>query len=83
MIVPLISVVWLVTLTALVARLAGRPVRSAARRERSPSLLATRRASFDRAMAEVLRATPVASSSKPATAEHVGDRAQENLYVRP
>jgi cytochrome P450 len=84
MIAPLISIVWLVALAALVAWLAThhehakQPVA-----ERSPSLLRSGRPSFEQAISEVLRATPVAAGSKPATAEHVRNGAQEDLYVRP
>jgi hypothetical protein len=84
MIVPLISIIWLATLVALVVRLATRPARTVALPERrSPALLESGRVSFERAIGEMLRARPVASSSKPAAAENVRDGAQEDLYVRP
>jgi cytochrome P450 len=84
MIVPLISIVWSAALVALVAWLATHRehgTRIAA--QRSPSLLRSGRPTFEQAIGEMLRATPAAAGSKPATAEHVRDGAQEDLYVRP
>ncbi len=84
MTIILISLVWLAVLVALVYRLATRPERmTPAERERSPSLLHDGRASFEQVVGEVLRRTPAEPSSKPATAKHVGDRSQQDLYVRP
>jgi hypothetical protein len=84
MIVPLISIVWLAVLAALVLRLATRPAHTAKMPERrSPALLESEHVSFDRAIGKILQAAPLASSSEPATAEHVRDGAQEDLYVRP
>ncbi len=82
MTIILISLVWFAALVGLVARLATRPHGAAASWERSPRLL-PERGSFEEAISQVLRATPEASSSKPAAAEHVGDRAQQDLYVGP
>jgi hypothetical protein len=83
MTIILISLAWLVALVALVARVATRPHGEAASWERSPRLLGDRITSFEEAINQVLQATPQAKSSKPATAEHVGDRAKQDLYVRP
>jgi hypothetical protein len=95
MILALISIVWLAALLVLVVRLATRPLHPAssaahwhagedqAYQKRSPALLGSRSVSFEQAIGELLEATPVASSSKPATAENVRDGAQEDLYVRP
>lgn len=84
MIVPLISLIWLATLAVLVAWLASHPHHATSTAAtRSPSLLESTRLSFERAMSEVLRATPAASSSKSAATKHVRDGTQENLYVRP
>jgi hypothetical protein len=84
MIIPLISLIWLAMLAVLVAWLASHPHRATSTAaQRSPSLLESTRRSFEQAMSEVLRATPAATSSKPAATEHVRDGAQENLYVRP
>lgn len=72
----LISLVWLTTLVALVYRLATRPQRIPTSWERSPRLLKDNREAFDEAIGTVL-------ASKTATAEHVWDGAQKDLYVRP
>jgi hypothetical protein len=79
----LISAVWFAALVALVARLATREDAAAGTWVRSPRLLAGKHPSFEEAVREVLQATPRAKSSKPATTEHVGDRAKKDLYVRP
>jgi hypothetical protein len=83
MTIILISLVWFAALAALVARLATRPHGAAASWERSPRLLLDTRGSFEEAISQMLKATPEASSSKPAAAEHVRDRAQQDLYVGP
>ncbi len=83
MTIILISLVWLATLVALVVRLATRPHGVVASWERSPRLLPDMRPSFEEAISQVLQATPEAKCSKPAAAEHVRDRAQQDLYVRP
>jgi hypothetical protein len=82
MTILLISLVWLALLAALVYRLATRPERVMSARKRSPRLLDEGRPSFEQVISESLQMTP-AAGSKPATAEHVGDRTQEDLYVRP
>lgn len=74
---------WLAALVALVAQLARRPERVVQLWRRSPRLLESKQASFEEAISQLLYATPDAKSSKPATAEHVRDRAQQDLYVRP
>jgi hypothetical protein len=79
----LISAVWFAALVAMVVRLATRQDAASGSWERSPRLLAGKHPSFDEAIRQVLQAMPRAKSSKPATAEHVGDRAQKDLYVRP
>ena len=72
----LISIAWFGALAVLVLLLARRPEHAKASLERSPRLLPDRHASFEQAMEALL-------ASKPATAEHVRDRAQQDLYVRP
>jgi hypothetical protein len=77
MIVLLISLVWLVSLTALVYRLATRAGRAPASLERSPRLLVdSSGADFEEAIGAIL-------ASKPAAAKDVRDRAQHDLYVGP
>lgn len=85
MILSIIAIVWFGVLTALVVRLAivRRERAGPGSWERSPHLLDTDDVSFAQAIDEVMEATPAASSSKPTAAEHVGDGAQEDLYVRP
>ncbi len=91
MTLALISITWLSALGALVGMLATRPActragvkhAGAGAKERSPTLLGNTRMSFEREIGELLLATPSASRSKPATAEHVRHGAQEDLYVRP
>jgi hypothetical protein len=75
MTILLISLIWLTALAALVLRLATRPERASASRERSPQLLKDSRADFEHAIGAVL-------ASKPATAKDVRNRAQKDLYVR-
>jgi hypothetical protein len=76
MTILLISLIWVAALAALVLRLATRPKRASASRERSPQLLEDSRADFERSISVVL-------ASKPATAKDVRNRAQKDLYVRP
>ena len=83
MTIILISLVWFAALVALVARLATRPERVVRAWQRSPRLLERRPASFQRAIGPVLEGAPEVKSSKPAAAEHVRDRAQQDLYVGP
>lgn len=85
MVLSIIAIIWFAVLAALVTRLAivRRERTGPGSWERSPHLLDTDGASFAQAIDEVMEATPAASSSKPATAEHMGDGAQEDLYVRP
>jgi hypothetical protein len=88
-IIYILVIAWFAMLAALVTRLAvvRRRRTEAESWERSPHLLDTdgdtKRSSFDQAIGEVMDATPAASSSKAATAKHVGDGAQEDLYVGP
>jgi hypothetical protein len=85
----ILMTIWFATLAALVLRLAivRRQRTGSESWERSPHLLDAdrdaERSSFEQAIGEVMDATPAASSSKPATAEHVRDGAQEDLYVGP
>jgi len=89
MIIPILVVVWFALLAALVIRIAvvRRERTGSGSWERSPHLLYAEREaeppSFEQAIGEVMRATPSAASSKTATAEHVGNGAQEDLYVGP
>ncbi|HEX4115494.1 MAG TPA: hypothetical protein VHY18_06430 [Solirubrobacteraceae bacterium] len=89
MIVSALVIVWFAALAALVLRLAivRRQRTGPESWERSPHLLDAdrdaERSSFEQAIGEVMDATPAASSSKPATAEHVRHGAQEDLYVGP
>ncbi len=99
MTILLISLAWTTALVGLVYLLAARPKRVPTGWERSPRLLADRDVSFadrvadrdvsfEEAIGQMLRATPEAVRSeavrsKTAAAEHVGDGAQQDLYVRP
>jgi hypothetical protein len=83
MTIILISLVWFAALVALVARLASRPELIPARWERSPCMLQDKHTSLEEAISQLLHTTPEAKNSKPATAEHVRDRTQQDLYVRP
>jgi hypothetical protein len=90
MTILLISLAWTTALVGLVYLLAARPKRVPTGWERSPRLLANRDVSFEdrdvsfeEAISQMLRATPEAVRSKTAAAEHVGDGAQQDLYVRP
>jgi hypothetical protein len=83
MIVLLISFAWIAALAGLVYLLARRPKREAGSWERSPRLLAGKEVSFEEAIGEMLCAAPEAGSLKTATAEHVRDGAQQDLYVGP
>lgn len=76
MTILLISLVWLSALGALVYRLPTRPERVSSGWERSPRLLEQNHASFEEAMAAILR-------SQPATAKDMRNSAQKDLYVRP
>ena len=71
-----ISLVWLAALMALVLRLATRAEQPPPCRERSPRLLPDTHAAFEEIVCAAFR-------SKTAAAEHVWDRAQKDLYVRP
>ena len=89
MIISILVIVWFAMLAALVIRLAvvRRQRTGTESWERSPHLLyaerETEHSSFEQAIGEVMDATPAASSSKTATAEHVGNGTQEDLYVGP
>lgn len=84
----ILIIVWLATLAAFVVRIAivrrARRARTGSEpSKRSPHLLDARHDPLLQAIDEAMEATPVLSSSEPATAEHVRDRAQEDLYVGP
>jgi ribosomal protein L14E/L6E/L27E len=90
MILIILMTIWFATLAALAVRIAivRRERAGTASLERSPHLLDTSRDSLRQAINEAMEATPVVttpvvSSSESATAEHVRDSAQENLYVGP
>jgi hypothetical protein len=85
MILIILMTIWFAALAMLVVRIAiVRPERTGpASWERSPHLLDAGRDSLQRALDEAMEATPVVSSSEPATTEHVRDGAQEDLYVGP
>ena len=79
MTIALISIIWFGCLAALVWRLATRPERAPQSGGRSPRLLKDARADFEAAIGEIL----ASKASKAATAEHVRDGSQKDLYVRP
>ncbi len=89
MLILLISTIWLAVLTLVVAicQMAARGDRVVLSRfERSPRLLEDVSASWERAVSlrlEDRRARPSPASSQPTAPEHVRNRSQENLYVRP
>jgi hypothetical protein len=79
MILISVALIWWAMLGALVYGLSRRHMSDTAEGaswERSPSLFAAGRASFQEAMNEIMR-------SKPATAQDMRDRTQKDLYVRP
>ena len=85
MILIILITIWFATLAAFALRIAivRRERTGPASWERSPHLLDAGRDSLQRAVNEAMEATPVVSSSEPATTEHVRDGAQEDLYVGP
>jgi hypothetical protein len=95
MIIPLISTIWLATLMLVVAacRMAAHGDRTAARDAqlhlddaRSPSLLDLQvpwEGEVILRLSDSRTQPPEGGRSKAAAAEHVWDRAQEDLYVRP
>ena len=89
MILIILMIAWLAVLAALTLRIAIVRRESTGSRtepmswERSPRLLDAGRNSLRRALDDAIEVRPVVSSSEPATAEHVRDGAQEDLYVGP
>jgi hypothetical protein len=85
MILIILTTIWFATLAALTVRVAivRRERTGPGSWERSPHLLDAERDSLQRAVNEAIEATPALSGSEPATAEHVRDSAQEDLYVGP
>jgi hypothetical protein len=85
MILIILMTVWFAALAALAARIAivRRERTGPASWERSPHLLEAMRDSSSQRKDEAIGMTPVVSRSEPATAEHVRDGAQEDLYVGP
>ena len=89
MLILLISAIWLATLVLVVTlcQMAARGDRVVpARSQRSPRLLEDGPASWENALnlkLEDRRAKPAAASSKPTASEHVRNRSQAYLYVRP
>ncbi|HTC61028.1 MAG TPA: hypothetical protein VK691_13055 [Solirubrobacteraceae bacterium] len=85
MILIILVAIWFVALAVLAVRIAiVRSERTGPGSwERSPHLLDAGRDSLQLALDEAMEATPVVSSSEPATTEHVRDGAQEDLYVGP
>jgi hypothetical protein len=89
MLILLISTIWLAALVLVVAacQIAARGDRVVpARMERSPRLLEDG-ASWGKALLslklEDRRAKPAPANSKPTASEHVRNRSQADLYVRP
>jgi hypothetical protein len=85
MILIILMTLWFAALAALAVRIAivRRERTGSEFWERSPHLLDARRDSSQQAVNEAMEATPVVSSSEPATTEHVRDGAQKDLYVGP
>jgi hypothetical protein len=85
MILIILMTVWFAALAALAVRIAivRRERTGSESWERSPHLLDAGRDSLQQAVNEAMEATPVVSSSEPATTEHVRDGAQKDLYVGP
>jgi hypothetical protein len=84
MIVLLISTIWFAALLLVVAlcRIAAHGDRKASTHiERSPRLLDV--PSWEQVLSVNPEALRVRRRSEAATAEHVGDGSQEDLYVRP
>jgi hypothetical protein len=85
MILIILTTIWFAALAALTVGIAivRRERTGSGAWERSPHLLDAGRNSLQQALDEAMEATPVVSSSEPATTEHVRDGAQEDLYVGP
>jgi hypothetical protein len=85
MILIILITIWFAMLAVLALRIAivRRERTGSESWERSPHLLDAGRDSLRQAVNEVMDATPVVSSSESATAEHVRDGAQEDLYAGP
>jgi hypothetical protein len=85
MILIILMTVWFATLAVLAVRIAvvRRERTGSESWERSPHLLDAGGDSLRQAVSEAMEATPVVSSSEPASAEYVRDGAQEDLYVGP
>jgi hypothetical protein len=86
MILIILMIVWFAVLAALAIRIAivRRESAGTSSWERSPHLLDSTHDLFEPAIDEAIEATPlISTSSEPATAEHMRDGAQEDLYVGP
>ena len=89
MLILLICAIWLAALVMVVAacRMAARGDHVVLSRfERSPRLLEDEPTSWEDILSlkrEDRRARPAPASSQPTASEHMGNRSQKELYVRP